>query len=137
MTKSRPKIIGALIKNNDFDFAFLTESWLRSEPDNTVSNNEIDIENYNIYRADRKHIVHGGVCAYVKQNYRCEQMLSYSDTANELLILKIDQINSLLIIVYRPPKANGNSFKEVVRLIKNETDKVRHDTNIYLCGDFN
>jgi hypothetical protein len=53
-----------LVNLHKIDIFTISETWLNS----TVTNSEIAIEDYKIYRLDRLHKRGGGVCAYINQN---------------------------------------------------------------------
>ena len=55
-----------LIKFHKIDILTISETWLNS----TVTNSEIAIKDYQIYRLDRLHKKGGGVCAYAKKNLK-------------------------------------------------------------------
>ena len=67
-----------LVKNavleNKFDIFTVSETWLNS----SVTDLEIEIPGYAIYRIDRQAKVGGGVCAYVSRNYRTEYLSDIS-----------------------------------------------------------
>ena len=51
-----------LIKYTDVDILCITETWL----DNYISDNEITIENYDLFRKDWSHSRGRGLCCYAK-----------------------------------------------------------------------
>ena len=85
--QDKPNLIGNLISHNSLDFACITESWLRNDPDNRTLDEEININDYILFRADRRERAHGGVCAFVHQKYRSKLLLSHSDKEIEVLHL--------------------------------------------------
>ena len=52
-----------IVKSHKIDVLTMSETWLNS----TVTNGEIAIDDYKIYRLDRLHKEGGGVCAFVKK----------------------------------------------------------------------
>lgn len=97
-----------IISNNDV--FTISETWL----DHTVSNLEVEIPGYDIYRIDRQSKRGGGVCAYVRQSFKTEvlnQISGISDTGLHQLWVKIQVRNLrsfLVCTTYRPP---GNPLK--------------------------
>ena len=71
----------------------LSESWL----DESVVNSEVNIQNYMIYRSDRKYRIRGGVCMYIRSNQSVSQILSFPNVA-ECLVLRNDTLNCLLYL---------------------------------------
>ena len=55
-----------LVFNEKPDILALSETWLNSSTTNT----EIEIQEYEIYRLDRKHKKSGGVCIYVRNDFK-------------------------------------------------------------------
>jgi hypothetical protein len=117
--------------------AVVTESWLG--PD--VLDPEVAIEGFNIFRSDRAVRQRGGVLAYVREDLSALAMLQYSDGVVELLVVKIRDIDSLLVGVYRPPDTTAEEWAaaldvlhEAILLAQAHNDKYR---NLIMCGDFN
>lgn len=99
-----------IISNNDV--FTISETWL----DHTVSNLEVEIPGYDIYRIDRQSKRGGGVCAYVWQSFKTEvlnQISGISDTGLHQLWVKIQVRNLrsfLVCTTYRPPGTPTMSF---------------------------
>jgi predicted secreted hydrolase len=74
-----------------------TETWLNS----TVTNSEIAIEDYKIYRLDRLHKRGGGVCAYIKKNLKASVLKELSQISESsfhqlwITISKVKRIDPL------------------------------------------
>lgn len=87
----------------------------------TISNSEISIDGYKLYRLDRLHKKGGGVCAYIRKEIKVTSLKELSQTSEtyfqQLWInLQINKSKSLLLCVsYRPPDCPlacfENSFK--------------------------
>ena len=56
----------ASLRNNNFNIPFiaLTESWLKPE----ITEAQLTIEGFNIFRCDREKSQHGGVLLYINNN---------------------------------------------------------------------
>ena len=59
-------LVKKAVLENKFDIFTVSETWLNS----SVTDLEIEIPGYIIYRINRQAKNGGGVCAYVSQNYR-------------------------------------------------------------------
>ena len=81
--------------SNNFDVFTITETWL----DHTVTNMEVEIPGYDIYRIDRQSQRGGGVCTYVRQ--------SFKTSTKSLEYRTLVSINSGLRYKY---KIKGHSF---------------------------
>ena len=67
-----PKIdeLRAFISNRSLDFLFVTETWLK----NTVGDNQISLENYNLYRRERFSGQYGNVCVYIRDQINSRRL---------------------------------------------------------------
>ena len=103
-----------LVKFNNIDILTISETWLNS----TVTNSEIAIENYKIYRLDRLHKKGGGVCAHIKKNLKAtvlEQLSQISESNFHQLWIKIQSKKNKSIVIcvtYRPPDCALNCFED-------------------------
>ena len=120
-----------------FDIFTVSETWLNS----SVTDLEIEIPGYVIYRIDRQARVGGGVCAYVSRNYRTEYLSDISlITASGFhqLWLKIHVRNMksfLVCTTYRPPDTSLSCFDS--DLTENFIYASSFNVPIYLLGDLN
>ena len=81
-----------IVASHNFDVFTISETWL----DHTVSNLEIEIPGYDIYRIDRQNKRGGGVCAYVRQFFKTEvlnEISGISDNGLHQLWVKIQVRN--------------------------------------------
>ena len=110
-------------------FICLTETHLHPE----ILDAEIQIKNYTLFRSDRQGRTHGGVCTYVRRDLATSVILKDSNSYCDTLILRIHQLNLLLITFYRPPKCPSILFMQSLQTIKQmilnfeEHDKRAHD----------
>ena len=56
------------------DMLALSETWLNS----STSNAEVEIQEYKIYKLDRKHKKGGGVCIYVRNDFKTKVLKDHS-----------------------------------------------------------
>ena len=84
---SKVPYIAELASESNYTFIALTESHLT--PD--IRDEEVNIENYTLYRTDRINRSHGGVVLYVRDDIAAsvEVLLSLSDGMNEVLVIEI------------------------------------------------
>ena len=112
----------------------VTESHLN----NNIIEAEIQMEGYDIIRGDRKERSHGGVAIYTSSNIISEILLTFSNTVCELVIMKLSQINHILVTIYRPPDTNYTEFREMINTLLTTLralDSPLPDISIF--GDFN
>ena len=130
-------LVKETVLENKFDIFTVSETWLNS----SVTDLEIEIPGYVIYRIDRQAKIGGGVCAYVSRNYRTEYLSDISlITASGFhqLWLKIHVRNMKSFIVcttYRPPDASLSCFDS--DLTENFIYASSFNVPIYLLGDLN
>ena len=113
-----------------------TESHLNKD----IRDAEVNIENFEMVRADREEHKNGGIVTYIRSelNLGVKILLSLSYSKVEALILGLDSINAILIGVYRPPDTNLNDFTHVLGKIKETVESVNDNgLTILLTGDFN
>ena len=130
-------LVKEAVLENKFDIFTISETWLNS----SVSDLEIEIPGYIIYRIDCQTKNSSGVCAYVSRNYRTEYLSNISlITASGFhqLWLKIHIRNMKSFIVcttYRPPNTLLSCFDS--DLTENFIYASSLNVPIYLLGDLN
>ncbi len=114
-------------------FAALTETHIKEHEDC-----EVWISGYNLYRTDRKNRAGGGVALYVKDTLICSELLSYTDDVCDLLIVKIEDINLIAVLAYKPPDTTKDQFDILLNKIRATLGVLGSPSpNILLLGDFN
>ena len=118
---------------NNFDIICLTETWL----DQRTLNNNLSLNEYNLYRRDRVGDRYGGICVYAKQNTYSRRRQDLEPPNIECVWIEISTHNKKHLIgtFYRPP----NSTNEVISSIE-DSIALAFDTNIpniLITGDFN
>ena len=97
---------------------------------------EIKMDNYELFRSDRKDRSHGGVLLYVRQDIPAVQTLSFSNSVCEALAVKVKVLDLMIAILYRPPACGLRDFDEMIQEVKNVFEE--DDTpNKLLAGDLN
>lgn len=97
---------------NDFDIFTVSETWL----DNSITDLEVEIPGYDVYRLDRHEKTGGGVCTYVRESYKTKHLhdLSFISSAgfHQLwLQVQVGRCKWIVICtVYRPPNSHLNCF---------------------------
>ena len=130
-------LINEVVLAKKFDILCVSESWL----DSSISDIELDIPGYNIYRLDRTNKPGGGVCTFVKQNLKVECLQHLSSIASSglhQLWLKIQAGNYrsfLICTVYRPPSSTLDCFDN--ELCNALTSAMPMNKPIYILGDLN
>ena len=78
-------------------FLSVTESHVSEE----IKDEELKIENYTLYRTDRRNRTDGGVVLYLRHDIAssAKVLCSHLDGTNELLIIKVPTVNMLIVSV--------------------------------------
>ena len=114
----------------------ITESWLS----NDISDAEVRIPNYNIYRADRSNRIRGGTCLYLRKDIAALMVLSFSNSVVEIICVKIPIIDTVIAGIYRPPNASISEWNDGMEKLISTIDTLQIDgkyQNIIWGGDFN
>ena len=99
-------------------------------------NNEVSIKDYNLLRADRPIVEKGGVILYTHKDIVVDDKAIYADTTCQAAMVFHQNLNLIVITVYRPPTANESSFKLCLQKLEEFIRK--HDgADIQMSGDFN
>ena len=101
-----------------------------------ILDSEININNYDIIRSDRKLRDCGGVAIYLSCDLPYNTLLQFSNSVCESLVIKIPSKNTVICAFYRPPDCYPNEFKEAIIQVS-DILKVHEDCDIILTGDFN
>ena len=111
----------------------ITETWY-----NKTIEGDADIDGYNIYRCDRKEKQKGGTAIYLQEKVEAEKICEMSHQKCEMVAINIPELQTINIVVYRPPDTKKNEFD----VILDEIEKIYKNTQkpeptIILSGDFN
>ena len=113
----------------------IIETWLK----NYITNAQINIPNYQIFRSDRKDRIRGGSLLLIHDNLPASKVEIFDDDNCEAVICNIDSTNTILASVYRPPNTKDESFKSMINFLQahiNKESELNHK-NIIVLGDFN
>ena len=115
---------------------FLCETWL----DNTISDAEIQMNDYEIFRADRESRSRGGSAIYLRKELQCKKDFSFSNSVVEIVMVKCRKLKSLFICVYRPPSTVNNEWSQAIEALDEAIELAQshgeYDT-VIVGGDFN
>ena len=118
---------------SNFNVICLSETWLNAR----ITDDEIAMSGFKLYRRDRTGDTHGGVCVYVDQDYRSKRRCDLEMINVECIWLEVTIQHRKLLIgtFYRPP----NSTNEILSSIDDSTGMafVTNIQDILMTGDFN
>lgn len=136
-TFSRRKLdyLSDYVLRENVKIIFLTETHL--DPD--ISDEEVQIPNFKIYRSDRKQRKCGGAAIYVHEelNVSNTEFPVYSNGTCESVIIYIEEIKLHAVCIYRPPDTTSEKFNPCLTEINRYLVTVPATENIIFAGDLN
>jgi len=144
---SKVPYVDMLLKDKNQLFIGLTETWLKGH---TMA--ELEIENYKLYRADRKGRKHtrgrysGGAALYLRSDIAAtsEQILKFSNGVVEALATYSHKENLLVCVIYRQPddpsgghRSRASELNEALDQLTASIANIDGTPDIVICGDFN
>nr|CAH7729132.1 unnamed protein product [Callosobruchus chinensis] len=122
-----------LSQSAEYSIFCITETWI--SPD--ITDSMLKIENYKLYRADRRVGRGGGVCMYIKESAATKQISPINTEIEQLWIYGVKFKKQIYAIgtVYRPPSYSVVDFLNCLEL--NVIDMLPKYDEIICLGDFN
>ena len=127
-------IVKVLLEETNLDILAVSETHLRSD----VPDEEVEIENYEMLRRDRKtDNGWGGVIIYHKEFLNGIEYENETENDLEMVWLECNVKSQRFLIscVYQPPRDHGTFFTKFEPIISSMTSKGRH--NVIILGDLN
>ena len=127
-----------LIVSKDIDIFALSESWLNEN----VLDCEIQIPSFYVHRLDRSHKLGGGVCVYVKEQFKVQSLVNkygiFPSGLHQIwLKIQIRNLRSFLVwTVYRPPNSSL-SFAFEEELNDSLISALSYNKPVFTLGDLN
>lgn len=109
----------------------LSETWL----DSTVSNSEIGVSGFHIYRRDRS-TRGGGILVYVSEDVKCVRRQDLEGNWIEALWLEVKLKKKKLLVcnIYRPPDAKIEWMEHLQEMVE---IGIQEKKPTIIMGDFN
>ena len=128
-----PKLDVIKTELSQFDIIGLTETWLNR----SVTDEDVNIDGYNLFRKDRSFNSYGGLNLYVKSHIFCKRRsdLEIVDTECIWLELVLQNKHMLFGLFYRPPNSPASTLDKIEQSIDLAIDTNTND--IVITGDFN
>ena len=124
--------------NHTFTIIGITETWLYNRDQNS---DYINISGYNFFQESRDDRSGGGIGLFIKSNINFKQrkdIAVFDSQSIESLFIEImrpNQKNAIIGIIYRPSSADLSLFMDNLNSILSKFTKEQNDC--YLVGDFN
>ena len=84
-------------------FMSITETWLKGY----ITDSQVEIPDFNVYRADRSAIKRGGALLYVHNSLIVSRESFSDDGVCQSVLLTIDSLNTVVASIYRLPAYLG------------------------------
>ncbi|CAL4080215.1 unnamed protein product, partial [Meganyctiphanes norvegica] len=120
-------------KENNILLMNFTETWL-----NKFIQKDTKINGYQIFRGDRRIRKRGGTAIYLNDQYEARHISEMSVDKNELTAVYIEKLNTINMVIYRPPDTKLSAFAPILEKVKDILRNVSGpDPTIIITGDFN
>ena len=121
---------------NNSIFVAVTETWLKDNIfDSEVSHN---FQDYTILRSDRSGRSGGGVALYLRDDLSGDVIAKFDNDACEALVVRIQQLDHIVVVVYRPPDTRHAEFSAMLKVLDTALCSLPTPTpTISVMGDFN
>ena len=111
----------------------ITETWFKPH----LTDAQLDMNGYNIFRSDRIKRGRGGCCLYIKDSITVTDHYKYDDDHIQVVCCSLDQIKTLVFAVYRPGDTPHQKFYNAVKFVQSYMDTKDDTWNFIMTGDFN
>ena len=122
-----------IIYKTNFDAIAISETWLtKNSP-----HHRFELDNYTVFRSDRKDKRGGGVLWYIRDHYKAKVIKTFSSGVTpEMLWIEVSAAGKKLALgcLYRPPKLPYGVFANLYESLMSIYVKYEHTI---LVGDFN
>ena len=127
----------ALVAQNNYHVIGVTESWCNE----SISDGELCLKGYNLFRTDRKSGNGGGVLLYLHESLPlaslCNSLMSYDVDDSLWCSVTLRNSQQLLIgIVYRSPSSSDTNNSRLLSAIRG-INELKQFSQVLLMGDFN
>ena len=100
-------------KNIPVSFVAVAETWLKD----FITDAQLHIDNYNLYRSDRVKSKNGGTLLYAHDSIVIDSFSSYDDDTCNGVICLSSKSGCIISCVYRPPNACQTSFSLLLKFL--------------------
>ena len=116
-------------------FIAIVETWLKPH----ITDAQIHLENYQIFRADREGPKNGGSLLYILNIIPIDKSVSFDDDTCSCVICLSSVKKCILVSLYRPPNSTSESFKNLLNFADDFLTKYNENNKLstIIFGDFN
>ena len=105
-------------KNFNIPFIAVVESWIKPH----ISDAQVAISGYNIFRADREHYKNGGALLYIHTSIIIDNYDFFDNDICSAIICFSKKSKCFIACVYRPPSSDKANFLQLLNFISNFID---------------
>ena len=98
----------------------ITETWLKDY----ISDAQVSIKGYNVYRSDRDKRKGGGSLLYLHDQLLVKEVTRYKDRENNMVCCYIESSHTLIASIYRPPDSNPSGFSSLLSHLQETVDRI-------------
>ena len=125
------------LQKSDFTVPFIaiTESWLKEH----ITDAQINIVDYNIFRSDRKLSRNGGALLYIHRKIIIDNFETFDNNSCNGIVCLSRNSGCIIACIYRPPNSGNDSFSQLLDYL-NSFISIHNSQNryqLFLFGDFN
>ena len=135
ISKIKELLNNTIIKGAFTPFISIVESWIKPH----ITDTQLKLNNYQIFRCDRVGPKNGGVLLYVLNSIPIDQSKSFDDGICSCVVCLSLTRKCIIATFYRPPNASHKSFVHILSLLDNFILNFHQDHIIktFIFGDFN
>ena len=108
ISRNKTPFLCDLAEQNNLMWVAVTETWLK--PEILDSEMLVNFPNFTLLRSDRSGRSRGGVCLFLRDSLTGEVMCTFSNGVCELLVVRVRQLNTVVVVFYRPPDTTHSEF---------------------------
>ena len=132
-SKAKKEYYDEFVKVNNIIIINFTETWL-----NDKIKDDANINEFKCFRVDRKDVTRGGAAIYIKDQLEAKIISKINTGKCEMLAINIERLNTINIVIYRPPDTTLNAFTRIIKELENILECIKPpEPNIIITGDFN
>ena len=117
------------------DIICIVETWL----DDSISDNDLSLSNYQLFRLDRNYRHGGGIAVYVHCLFSCKVLLKGGPFALEFISIFLYYITTIILfclcLIYCPPSSPVSIFDDLLTTLR--IVNPAGFSNFIIAGDFN
>ena len=127
--------VSKLISDKCINIIAIAETWLNG----SVSDGEVAIPGYTLFRRDRSTSCGGGVAFYAQDNLTVRRNTKFDHHDMECIVLDIEsrkKVATRLVCIYRPPSSSSEFWASFETLLEAPTCEMDSDA-VIITGDLN